>query len=231
MRRPSRLRKLVCAAFLAVASTRVPLLRRLALEAARALGGQFKDRRFLAAIGPWPWISPRASVAFPGRVDLGRGAFIDDDCVVYGGDAGTHLTLGERATIWRGTVLHCEGEGFLEIGADTHVQPYCSLTAAGPLRIGAKVQIAPGCRLYPYDHSFDDPHTPMQEQPLRHRGGIEIEDDVWLGANVVVLDGVRIGRGAVVAAGAVVRESVPSGAIVGGVPARVLRYRPGFEES
>jgi acetyltransferase-like isoleucine patch superfamily enzyme len=65
----------------------------------------------------------------------------------------------------------------------------------------------------------------MREQPLTSRGDIVLEDDVWLGANVVVLDGVTIGRGAIVGAGAVVTQSIPPYAIAGGVPARVIRYR------
>ena len=57
------------------------------------------------------------------------------------------------------------------------------------------------------------------------RGDVVVEDDCWIGTNVTILSGVRIGRGSIVAAGAVVTRDVPAGAIVGGVPARVLRMR------
>jgi acetyltransferase-like isoleucine patch superfamily enzyme len=55
--------------------------------------------------------------------------------------------------------------------------------------------------------------------------GVTIEDDVWIGVNATILPGVRVGRGAVVAAGSVVTQDVPEFAIVGGVPAKVLKYR------
>ena len=83
--------------------------------------------------------------------------------------------------------------------------------------------MGPGVRIHATNHSADL-HLPMMLQPLRE-ADVVIEDDVWLGANVIVTSGVRIGRGAIVAAGAVVTKDVPPYAIVGGVPAKVLRMR------
>ena len=71
-------------------------------------------------------------------------------------------------------------------------------------------------------HVFDDPETPFIDQGITAEG-IAIEDDVWLGSGVVITDGVHIGKGSVVAAGAVVTEDVPAHAVVGGIPARVIR--------
>ncbi|MFI5183409.1 MAG: DapH/DapD/GlmU-related protein, partial [Vicinamibacteria bacterium] len=67
---------------------------------------------------------------------------------------------------------------------------------------------------------------PMREQAY-DEGDVVIGDDVWLGAHVVVVAGVSIGSGAVVAAGSVVTKNIPAGAVVGGVPARVVKLRPG----
>jgi acetyltransferase-like isoleucine patch superfamily enzyme len=86
------------------------------------------------------------------------------------------------------------------------------------------VSIAPYCAFYPYDHGII-PDLPIRQQPLRSRGGIVIEDEAWLGVGVIVLDGVRIGHGAVVGAGSVVTHDVPDGAVVHGFPARVLMMR------
>jgi acetyltransferase-like isoleucine patch superfamily enzyme len=66
---------------------------------------------------------------------------------------------------------------------------------------------------------------PIRRQPLHSKGGIVIEDDVWLGVGVIVLDGVRIGRGAVVGAGAVVTKDLPPNSISSGAPARVVKMR------
>ncbi len=72
------------------------------------------------------------------------------------------------------------------------------------------------------NHVFDDPTRPFIDQGITAEG-IVVEDDVWLGAASVITDGVRIGKGAVVAAGAVVTNDVPPHTVVGGVPAKVIK--------
>jgi acetyltransferase-like isoleucine patch superfamily enzyme len=217
------LRKLICAGLLVPGS--IPGLGWPFRDAARLVAGKYKDRRFLGGLlAGRPWVSTRAEWRVACPVELGRDTYVDDLCVVYCADGDSHLKVGPRSTFWRACTVHLGSGGFLEIGADTHIQGFCHFTALGPLRIGSKVQIAPRCSFYPYDHGTA-PGTPMADQPLVRRGGITIEDDVWLGVGVTVLDGVTIGEGAVVAAGAVVRTDVPPGAIVGGVPARVIGRR------
>jgi acetyltransferase-like isoleucine patch superfamily enzyme len=77
---------------------------------------------------------------------------------------------------------------------------------------------------YSYDHSFAR-GIPYSKQPLKTKGPIIIEDEVWIGARSVVLSGVCIGKGAVIAAGSVVTKDIPAEAIAAGSPARVLRFR------
>ena len=84
--------------------------------------------------------------------------------------------------------------------------------------------IAPGAVLSSMQHPFADTSRPMYEQP-RVYGKIAIEDDVYIGSNAVVTPGVRIGRGAVIGAGAVVTHDVPAYAIALGVPARLVASR------
>ena len=113
----------------------------------------------------------------------------------------------------------------MKIGDRTTVQPRCQFSAyRAPIQIGCDVQIAPNCAFYPYDHAFARGEL-IRKQPLQTKGGISIGDDVWLGFGVIVLDGVRIGKGAVIGAGAVVTRDIPDGAIAFGVPARVVRTR------
>lgn len=90
--------------------------------------------------------------------------------------------------------------------------------------------IAANCAFYPYNHGFSS-GVDVREQPLESKGGIMVDDNVWIGAGVIVLDGVRIGKGAVVGAGAIVTKDVPDGAVVGGSPARVLKWRSGSDLS
>lgn len=80
------------------------------------------------------------------------------------------------------------------------------------------------------NHIFDDPNRPFIEQGITAEG-IVIENDVWLGSAAVVTDGVHIGQGAVVAAGAVVTKDVPAHSVVAGVPARVIKEVGGVSKS
>ncbi len=101
----------------------------------------------------------------------------------------------------------------------------------GSVRIGDDVMMGPGCTFISRDHAFDDPSRPMNQQGLGQERTIVVEDDVWIAANVTVTAGVRIGQGSVIAAGSVVVRDVPRYAVVGGVPARVLRSRDAVPDS
>jgi acetyltransferase-like isoleucine patch superfamily enzyme len=84
--------------------------------------------------------------------------------------------------------------------------------------------IGAGVELLAENHSFEDSEIPIQDQGVT-RKGIHIEDDVWIGNRVIVLDGIHVGRGAVIGAGSVVTKDVPINAVVVGNPARIVRYR------
>lgn len=96
----------------------------------------------------------------------------------------------------------------------------------GGVEIGCDVLMGPGVKIITRNHVIADRSVPIRFQGESFHPVI-IGDDVWIGANAVILPGVQIGRGAVVAAGAVVSKSVPAYAVVGGVPARVISYRGG----
>jgi acetyltransferase-like isoleucine patch superfamily enzyme len=191
--------------------------------------GVYKDkRRLLRYLGDRPYVSPRAQISCSNST-MGPKCFVDDYVTVYahrGAQGGVHLD--RDVAIYRWSVIELgKGECNLRIGAHSHVQSGCTLNAfVGNITIGANCMIAPRCVLTPYQHNFSDISRPMREQPLTSRGDIVIEDDVWLGSHACVMDGVTIGRGAVVGAGAVVTKDVPPYAIVGGIPARVMGFRP-----
>jgi acetyltransferase-like isoleucine patch superfamily enzyme len=90
--------------------------------------------------------------------------------------------------------------------------------------VGDGVRIAPHAMLIAADHVFDDPHTPIRQQGLRPQP-IVIEDDVWIAGRVTITAGVRVGRGSVLGAGAVVTTDIPPYSVAVGVPARVIRSR------
>ena len=112
------------------------------------------------------------------------------------------------------------------MGDHCSVNPYTIIYGHGGLEIGNGVRIAAHCVIIPANHNIDDPSIPIIKSGLTCKG-ICIGNDVWIGARCVILDGVTIGDGAVIAAGAVVTRNVEPFMIVGGVPAKPIRLRKG----
>lgn len=136
-----------------------------------------------------------------------------------------NIRFGDNVACGAGTFFAAEG-GFIEIGDrvsfNTNVQINASMGRS--IRMGDCVLVGPNVVLRSANHRFERTDLPIRDQG-HVVGDIVIEDDVWLGANVVVVGDVRIGQGAVIAAGAVVTRDVPRMAVAGGVPARVLKMR------
>ena len=156
-----------------------------------------------------------------------RGVLIDGTAVIHPGaiiePSGGKIVIGARTFIDHGVILRGLN-GTIEIGDDCSVNAYSVLQGSGGLLIGNKTRIAPHTVIVPSNHVFSDPNIPIKDQGLTQIG-ITVEEDVWIGAGVQVLDGVVLGRGCVVAAGAVVTRSVQPFTVVGGVPARTITVR------
>ena len=183
---------------------------------------------FLGACQGTLFVGRRVQMLHTHLIYLGRSVTLEDDVKI---DAlsrhGVHM--GDNVSIGRFSVIECTGvithlgEGFW-IGDNSNLGDYNFVGAAGGVRIGSHVLIGQGVRFHSENHRFDRTDIPIKAQGVTHQG-IVVEDDVWLGSGVIVLDGVTIGRGAVVAAGSVVTKDVPPFAVVGGVPARVIKFR------
>ena len=184
-----------------------------------------------------PWLGRASGLLFVGRgvairhghlVRLGRGVLLEDHVFIdalgeWGVRLGDHVTIGRGTAIKGSAVLWNPGKG-LVMGEGSAVGDYSFLGAAGGIVIGANVLCGARVSLHSENHRYDDPARPIREQGVT-REGIEIGDDCWLGGGAIVLDGVRIGRGSVIAAGSVVTRSVPPGSVAAGVPARVIGAR------
>jgi len=113
--------------------------------------------------------------------------------------------------------------GKISIRSGTYVNRYTIFDGHESIEIGRRCMIGPHCYITDGDHS-KEPGLPVQAQPMR-TAAVILEDEVWVGSHVVILPGVRIGRGAVIGAASVVTRNIPANAIAYGVPAKVARMR------
>lgn len=120
---------------------------------------------------------------------------------------------------------HAAFTPLLKIGDRSGVGIRCEIN--GDVTIGCDVMMGPEVVIYTTGHRFDRTDIPMREQGDTEPRPVVIEDDVWIGRRAMILPGVRVGKGSVIAAGAVVTRDVEPYTVVGGVPARVLRRRDG----
>jgi acetyltransferase-like isoleucine patch superfamily enzyme len=112
----------------------------------------------------------------------------------------------------------------LKIGNNSNIGPYCYIGCSGYIEIGNNVMISPRVSIYAENHVFDRTDITMKEQGV-NRQFVKIEDDCWVAANSIILAGVTIGKGSVIAAGSIVTKDIPPYSIVAGVPARVIKQR------
>ena len=158
-------------------------------------------------------------------ITFGRGVYIDTHVVLHGAPGG--LVLGDGVSVMTGCSLNVHNfrglpHAGIRIGRRTYLGDGCILRGQGGIEIGEGVLFGPRVMVMAVDHVFSDSSRPVLDQGITARG-IRIEDHCWLGAGAVILDGVTIGRGSVIGAGAVVTKSVPASSLAVGVPARVVR--------
>jgi acetyltransferase-like isoleucine patch superfamily enzyme len=160
----------------------------------------------------------------PHKIDIDDNVVIDDQCCLDAkGTTNRGISIKRGVFIGRNTILSCKN-GNIVLEEDANVGFNVEVFSAATVRVGKKVLIAAYTYLVGGDHLYDRVDVPVLDQGRTARG-IDVGDNVWLGAHVVVADGVRIGRDAVVGAGAVVTSDVPEFHVAAGVPARVIRDR------
>jgi acetyltransferase-like isoleucine patch superfamily enzyme len=171
-------------------------------------------------------ISSRVRFSGTSRISIEEGASIGQYAEIHSG--GNLIRIQANAFIDLGVSIRDCGElsrsSGIVLGENSSLGPYCCLAGPGAINIGSNCMIASHCSMYANNHSFDDLARPINSQPLTVKG-ITIEDDCWLGTGVRVLDGVTIGTGSVIGAGAVVSRDIPPYSVAIGVPARVIKNR------
>jgi acetyltransferase-like isoleucine patch superfamily enzyme len=164
----------------------------------------------------WPHIVKRGKLRlFPGVrfFQLGSGSVLK---VIFEG----------ANTIGHSTLF--QGSGTITFGKRSICGPHCVYGSNASITIGEDVIIAGSVSVRDSNHVFTRTDMPIVAQGITSKP-VTIGDGVWIAQGAIILEGVRIGAHAIVAAGAVVIRDVPPGAIVGGIPGRVLKMRPGFE--
>lgn len=165
-------------------------------------------------------VSSRARIRFPSRVRIGRGSRLGACTIIAEG--GT-VTLGERVELQDGAILETQG-GTIAVGDGSAIGPYTIVYGLGGVRIGTECSIAGQSMIVSSLHVADRTDIPIRRQGARGEP-ITIGDDVWIGAQCVVLPGATIGRGAIIGAGSVVRGTIGELAVAVGSPATVRRIR------
>ncbi|MBE9401644.1 acyltransferase [Acinetobacter albensis] len=152
-------------------------------------------------------------------IEIGENCFISPLAHIFA-EPGRKISIGDHTFIAADCTLH----GPLDIGNEVAINHHCILDGG---RVGIKlhdqVRMAAYCHLYAFDHGMAL-EQPIYQQPVRSKG-IEIGQDVWLGAHVGVKDGVKIGAKAVVGMNSMVTKNVDEAAIVVGNPTQFIRYR------
>jgi acetyltransferase-like isoleucine patch superfamily enzyme len=162
------------------------------------------------------------------RISWGRFLRLGDGVLLSSMSSGG-ITLGNNVSIGAySRLVVCTSPqqpcGFIRIGNSVGVGEFAYLGGTGGLEIGDECIIGQYFSCHPENHITANPDQPIRFQGVT-RSGIRIGNNCWIGSKVTILDGVSIGEGCVIAAGAVVNRSFPPGSILGGVPARLLRNR------
>lgn len=156
------------------------------------------------------------------RLKVGQNVVFDGK-VIIDLTKGGEITIGKNTIIMEGVIINPFG-GKITIGNSCSINPYCVIYGHGGLNIGNFVRIATHTIIIPANHVFDSIDIPIYRQGLTTKG-VVIEEDVWLGAGVTILDGVSIGKGSIIAAGAVIKSSIEPLSIYGGIPGKLLKKR------
>lgn len=152
-------------------------------------------------------------------VQSGSKCLLEPDVRIRGG---ARVFLGNRVALRQGVLIG--GSGDLIVGDRTSINEGVIVAVSKRIKIGSDCMIAPRVYILDVSHSYLDIDKPMAAQGYENKE-VVIEDDVWVGANAVILMGVRIGKGSIIAANSVVNRNVTPYSVYGGVPAKIIKQR------
>jgi acetyltransferase-like isoleucine patch superfamily enzyme len=176
----------------------------------------FFYRGFFAAFGKGIYIQEGVEFFRADNIFLGDEIKVLRHVALNADNQNSRLTIGSCCCLDRGVIISAAGDDCtIEIGPNSYIGPYSCISGPGNIKIGKGCLIASMCGIFASQHVHVG----------KTRKGIVIEDDCWLGSGVKVMDGVTIGRGSVIGAGAVVTHDIPPYSVAVGIPARPLKGR------
>lgn len=164
-------------------------------------------------------------IRFADNVRLGRGVYLDHGVYLHACPGG--ISIGSESYVMKNAILHVYNfrdlpHAGIRIGARSLIGEACILRGQGGITIGDDVFLAPLVQMLAVNHVYHNTSRPISLQGITCQG-ITVEDGAWIGGGAIILDGVRIGKNAVVGAGAVVTRDVPDYCVAVGNPARIVR--------
>jgi acetyltransferase-like isoleucine patch superfamily enzyme len=164
-------------------------------------------------------------IRFADNVRLGKGAYLDHGVYLHACPGG--ISIGAGSLVMKNAILHVYNfrelpHSGISIGERSLVGEACILRGQGGISIGDDVYLGTLVQLLAVNHIFADTTRPISHQGITAQG-ISIADGAWIGSGAILLDGVRVGRNAVVGAGALVTKDVPDYCVAVGNPARIVR--------
>ena len=184
----------------------------------------------LAYRGEGAEIEPSSTFHFADNIRIGARARVSRNAILR---ANTQhkpgIEIGDETLVLESVLINCN-EGHVKVGSHAWLGPFCLIYGNGGVDIGNNVLIATHSSINTVSHHAGRTDVAINDQGI-YTDPVVIEDDVWLGLNVTVLQGVRIGKGSIIGAGAVVNKDIPPYSIAVGTPAKVIRQREGAPEA
>jgi acetyltransferase-like isoleucine patch superfamily enzyme len=181
--------------------------------------------KLLKQVGRGVVFGRNMTIRHPDKISIGDNCIIDDMVVLDAKGKGNRgITIGSNVIIARNTVVSCKG-GDIDIGDNSNISLNCMIHSEKTVTIGRNNLWAAYCYIIGGgSHDFDRTDIPIIQQGS-HVTGITMDDDIWLGAGVKILDGCHIGSSVVIGAGSLVTKDIPDYHLAAGAPARVIRDR------
>lgn len=195
---------------------RIEILRRIMM----VLRGIFRFQKFV-------FIGKNVRIWNGKNILFGKGVTIENGCVLDGYarkkiEFGNSSKLGAYTILTTTSHLSKYGKGF-KIGNNSAMGEFCHIGASGGVYIGDDVIMGSYISFHSENHNFNDISKSIKDQGVTSKG-IVLGNNIWVGAKVTFLDGSKVGDNCVIAAGAVINKEFPNNCIIGGVPAKVLKF-------